>query len=366
MIFHQIRTLVYGRSLARKLTNVLSYADIDVKKELLWEMRKLTPTRQGVMYLEELMEKHLHKKSRYWDDAISQLMHQLKLILKYEPENTIRTIDDAIGIFLPIERANRHPAEILKSILIQGFTIKQWMTRLYEDHINQVKNMVRLGFTSGEDHVRILDKALSSSYLFPKMDALVTGAVVTTTDGAREKLFLRYPSLFPREIYHAILDSHTTAECRRLNGRVFDRGTGPHPPIHWGCRSFRLPYFVQNNEILKEYPLSQERTNDILKRYSRHFNFAYPKDGVDGLPEELRDQFKAYLQAYGKKDRVGGKPQPKKDYVKFLNELRQDPELLKEWWKLGLSAQDRTFKLPSNKIIKLSDLYYRLKLNLGD
>ena len=43
-----------------------------------------------------------------------------------------------------------------------------------------------------------------------------------------------------REIYKATLDSRTTQICQYNDGKVFDIGHGPHPPLHFNCRSVRL------------------------------------------------------------------------------------------------------------------------------
>lgn len=48
-------------------------------------------------------------------------------------------------------------------------------------------------------------------------------------------------ALLPRELYVAVLDSRTTTICRSLNGKVYPVGTGPKPPLHFHCRSVRVP-----------------------------------------------------------------------------------------------------------------------------
>ena len=48
----------------------------------------------------------------------------------------------------------------------------------------------------------------------------------------------------------SVLDSRTSAECRGLDGRVFEFGNGPLPPIHMNCRSTVIPELAEQVEPL--------------------------------------------------------------------------------------------------------------------
>jgi SPP1 gp7 family putative phage head morphogenesis protein len=40
----------------------------------------------------------------------------------------------------------------------------------------------------------------------------------------------------------ATLDGRTSATCRAMSGRIFDKGKAPNPPLHWSCRSVLAPW----------------------------------------------------------------------------------------------------------------------------
>lgn len=41
--------------------------------------------------------------------------------------------------------------------------------------------------------------------------------------------------------YSAIMDDRTTEVCAGLDGKIFEAGTEPHPPLHFNCRSLLVP-----------------------------------------------------------------------------------------------------------------------------
>jgi len=47
--------------------------------------------------------------------------------------------------------------------------------------------------------------------------------------------------IFGEERYVAVLDTRTTLRCAGLDGEIFPVKTGPQPPIHYNCRSTRVP-----------------------------------------------------------------------------------------------------------------------------
>ena len=49
----------------------------------------------------------------------------------------------------------------------------------------------------------------------------------------------------------SVIDGKTSAQCRALDGRRFDYGKGPLPPIHPNCRSHTVPFFKNKTAFLR-------------------------------------------------------------------------------------------------------------------
>ena len=72
-------------------------------------------------------------------------------------------------------------------------------------------------------------------------NVLAQTATAAVINGVRSELYKANSRIIRREQYVATLDSRTTPICQSLDGDVFPRGEGPHPPIHINCRSIRVP-----------------------------------------------------------------------------------------------------------------------------
>ncbi len=66
----------------------------------------------------------------------------------------------------------------------------------------------------------------------------MTSAVV---HNAREEVFKVNKKIVPKVQYQATLDDRTTVVCINLDGKVFETGKGPRPPVHFQCRSTVVP-----------------------------------------------------------------------------------------------------------------------------
>lgn len=71
-------------------------------------------------------------------------------------------------------------------------------------------------------------------------EAVVRTAVNHVANQARATTVAE-SGIIARERFVATLDARTTPICRALDGQVFPVGEGPQPPMHYGCRSTRIP-----------------------------------------------------------------------------------------------------------------------------
>ena len=111
--------------------------------------------------------------------------------------------------------------------------------------------------------------------------AIVRSTITQVTDKAREIVARDNPDITTQYIYRAVLDSKTTPICRSLDGKVYDWGDGPQPPLHFGCRSIRAPLIKgleeeQKNEF-ESYGAWLQKNKDEQKKVfgSKQPYFAY-------------------------------------------------------------------------------------------
>ena len=131
------------------------------------------------------------------------------------------------------------------SVFVQGRSVKQWIDRFIQQDQERIQSLIIAGLNQGEDSARIANSvALASSLSLNHAATLTATAFVAVADGARGLFSASNSEVIGRELYVATLDHRTTPICFSLDGDVFRVGEGPHPPLHFWCRSIRVYLFT--------------------------------------------------------------------------------------------------------------------------
>lgn len=131
--------------------------------------------------------------------------------------------------------------------LIQG---REVVTTTVEDAVNKfdnsiakdVVNIIRVGILNAEPQQAIARAITQSMRNRTTRQAetltrtIINHTTAETRNNINEQVFPNY-----REKFVATLDSSTTITCASKDGQTFARGEGPMPPLHYGCRSLRVP-----------------------------------------------------------------------------------------------------------------------------
>lgn len=148
---------------------------------------------------------------------------------------------------------NRPNAESFEQLFDQpwlGRNFDEWFTDLMVKDASRIADEVLIGVLQGRTRTRILQAVLGEEDLDgnngeTQRTRNVLRQIVETglfaMIGLGKTAFSEANPLLPRDLYVAVLDNRTTAICRHYHGKVFEKGKGPHPPIHWNCRSTRIP-----------------------------------------------------------------------------------------------------------------------------
>jgi len=70
---------------------------------------------------------------------------------------------------------------------------------------------------------------------------IVRTSVLQVNNAASQQVYEANQDVTKKYRYLATLDSRTSAICRSLDGKVFEYGKGPTPPVHFNCRSTTIP-----------------------------------------------------------------------------------------------------------------------------
>ena len=146
--------------------------------------------------------------------------------------------------------------------LPNGDVVSKAFRGLAESQAQRFNAVVRTGILTGEPTAQIarrligsLDfgdlaktarqQALAGGELTKMADHQVLTVVRTSVqqvaNAASTQVYQTNQDITKKYRYVATLDSRTSAICQSLDGREFEYGRGPEPPVHFNCRSTTIP-----------------------------------------------------------------------------------------------------------------------------
>lgn len=170
------------------------------------------------------------------------------------------------------------PSAIFNDPEVMGHSLKAWRQRLFTNDIHRLNEGLALGARLGDNETALAARLVGhSSYggrdgltatTRRELDTLVRTATDAFADYARVTIAFENPFV-SKEIYVAVLDSRTTEQCKGLHGKVFSADDGPRPPVHWYCRSTRIPLVGSGPNRIPSYRewlnrLSARDQNEVL------------------------------------------------------------------------------------------------------
>lgn len=140
----------------------------------------------------------------------------------------------------------------------------------------EIATKVRAGIVEGKTTSEIARdiQRMTTSRTRAQAEAVVTTLTNHVGNVARSKVWAANSDIISEEKFTAVLDSHTTLTCMNFDGKVFPIGEGPHPALHYKCRSMRVPYIDPKYDLMadttraaEDGPTSARTTyNSWLKR----------------------------------------------------------------------------------------------------
>jgi SPP1 gp7 family putative phage head morphogenesis protein len=165
----------------------------------------------------------------------------------------------------------RPSGQLLRSAVtarpFNGRVLRTWWQSVNVGAREGVNGAVVQGLARGEtvsEMMRGVRSALATTSR--NAESVVRTAVNHVTQHAREETYRTNTDVVQQVRYIATLDARTTDTCASLDGRVFDIGDGPRPPMHFNCRSTTVPVVKPFSELgipgLKDLPEAQRSSID--------------------------------------------------------------------------------------------------------
>lgn len=277
---HTVYTLRHSSTLARRYSRLVDQLVADLTYKLLSRAPgdgSFTRARLEYMLAStKLLSTELYKSIRT-GSAID-----LNALAEYEARFNISTIEDAYPFKLSITAIT--PASLYAATMSRPFmgkVLRDWWRDQEYSVQRAFQAAIRVGYAQGETLPQISARLRGIGKMTNRqIDTIVRTAVRHMSQTALDLITRENSDIIEKEEFVATLDGRTSAICRGLDGKFYAIGSGPRPPMHFNCRSIRLP-------VVASWATLYGDMDENARLSSRPF--VADKRRVKDIPKNLRD-----------------------------------------------------------------------------
>ncbi len=195
------------------------------------------------------------------------------------------SVDLAEGLDLDAVRAitTRRQMRLVSGDTIKNLTIPQLWDEFDANAGREAMRVVQAGVLEGRTQQDLAREVgtLVQTRTRRQAETVIRTAVNNIGSAARNRVYEQNADILEGERFLATLDGNTTTTCAGLDARdeIYPIGRGPIPPMHYGCRSVRVPVVKEEYRIAAqgerasyEGPVSNQLTyQGFLRRQSKEF-----------------------------------------------------------------------------------------------
>lgn len=253
---HQTLVLRYARGLSKQVSSVIAKTEKELERIILSSTnsapnRTLTG-KDGRNWNSAFEQDVTQLRKEAWGEVIETADSDLKSFAASEALIASTIIDGAVPAILNLKLP---PQAQLNSIVnsqpFEGRTLKQWLKGSARSDIHRILQKTKIGIIQGLTPSEITRSVMGTKAtrfkdgVTRKAFRDIESIVLTASNGiqheAKQALYRANSDVIEKEMYVATLDSRTTLICASNDGKRFLPGEGPMPPLHFRCRSLRVP-----------------------------------------------------------------------------------------------------------------------------
>lgn len=305
LVRHQTYLLRYSASLSNELIKILNRSEeqtVDLIKKMLADGRGLRGPAE-VRRLAGLFKKVKKVRSGAWRDVSKVAIKEAETLAKDESSIFAGMLGTFSLFALKLLAPKKKKLNLIVSVYqFQGRTLNEWLQNAESEDFRKISATMQAGIVAGESVAEIVKRVVGTKALDGKdgivqgsrngIDSIIKTAVQHITSNARAEVLNENDKLILAEQYVAVLDNRTTPLCRSLSNKIFAIGEGPMPPLHFYCRSMRVPFFTKENLINQE--LKTSTNENLVKEYAERENLGYITKRED-LPHGSKTKFDKFL-----------------------------------------------------------------------
>lgn len=228
------------------LVALLDKSDADIKALLLDLESSGAVTDAQYAEIRKAQELIAQRRAEAWGQVSLDLTSRVNEIAIEAHGGLMSAILTATGgEIVPTVVATSALVSIAESRPFEGRILSEWAGKLQSDDLARFARTIQLGMVRGAAPAQIARDIYGTGGVAEMGRSAIMAVVRTATNhvaNEAQALFVAQNEWLTRERYVATLDARTTRQCGALDGKVFDAGEGPRPPLHYNCRSRRVPF----------------------------------------------------------------------------------------------------------------------------
>ena len=350
--------LRFSGSLRNFTIELLNATELDLANQIIKrlagsEERTLS---QNSRRLDLLLKSIKATRIKAWNKIDKEWFSQLIELAKLEPE----FLAGALSTVSPVVMNSVLPSStLLKSIVTTrpflGKVLRQWSNKIAIDDITRINDQINIGLVQGESSKQIARRVVGTARLKGSdgvteitrrnAAAITRTAVIAISNQAKREFYTANSDVLKNEQYVATLDGRTTPICRSLDGKIFKLGEGPIPPLHFNCRSLRIP--VIDGTAIARRPMRRFTEKQLVREFSS-------KNGLTGrltsrakLPRGFKGKFDKFARTRMRE--LTGTTPGKVTYSEFLS--RQTVQFQNDVLGITKATLFRKGGLPLDKFV---------------
>jgi SPP1 gp7 family putative phage head morphogenesis protein len=303
-IRHQIYILRYAGGLRNEVVPFLHITDARLEEIILAYIGKAGENRiltgvKGRKWQTEF-EKALHSlRDPAWGQVSQNIIDEMRAFAVNEAAAGAAVIEGAVPVILNLSLPPvAQLVGIVNSQPFEGRTLKKWLEKNKMDDVQRILTRAKIGIVQGQTPTQIAADIVGEKKIGTKAYRDIESVLLTLTNGiqqeAKQALYQANQDIIKTELFVATLDSRTTMVCMGNDGKTFKRGDGPIPPLHFRCRSLRVP--VINAKNLGDRPYNSATEKQLVTDYAEQNNLGKITRVAD-LPMEHEKRYLRFARA---------------------------------------------------------------------
>jgi len=307
LVRHQIFLFRYSGAVRNETYRILNATEEAIADKIRSRLATTQggPTAKNLATVGVLLLAVFRLRDAAWDKVDELWTTELLALAHREPEFTAGALRTVVPVQLPdlVTLTKAQAKELVGRLPIQGKTLSEWQRDVRANDLARIRSQITIGIVQDEAAPTIARRVVGSARTHGAdgttettrrhVEGILATVIIAISSQTRSQFFEDNSPLFTEELYVATLDSRTTPICRSLDGKHFPVGEGPHPPLHWHCRSLRVA--VINGLPLGERPMRTFTERQLLREYAERAGFVAPTTRA-GLPYGSKGAFDRFAR----------------------------------------------------------------------